>query len=355
MKLFFLSSALVCLMLAGCKKDPAGPSGSGDVPANVKGVYVLNEGDFSDPVGARLTLYDVVKDSVYRDVYEAANGNTPLGNLGDDMKIHNGKGYIVMSGSQNLIVINLSTHVKEGEAVFPGSAVHDILIDSVNSRIYVTRLFSRSVYVLNLLTLTVVDSIAVGANPQGMVISRGRLFVCNSGYGSDSTVSVIDLSVNRVIASVTTPHGPTNAAVAPDGKVWVACTGNAFGTPATAGAVVVIDPVANSVTSTIPFGENLWGVISIGADGFAYIIGSTPSSFFGGPVHRISLSSRTVISGFIPGTYYGLGYDDVAREIYVSDVKNFSGNGDVKIYTNAGALRKTFSAQKGPAVFAFRR
>lgn len=355
MKRFLLSTSLVCLMLTGCKKDPAGPSGSGDVPANVKGVYVLNEGDFSDPVGARLTLYDVAKDSVYRDVYESANGNTHLGNLGDDMKIFNGRGYIVMSGSQNLIVMNLTTHVKEGEVAFPGSAVHDLVIDSVNNRLYVTRLFSRSVYALNLSTLAVVDSIAVGANPQGMAISRSRLFICNSGYGSDSTVSVVDLSTNRVIATIPTPHGPTNAAVAPDGNVWVACTGNAFGNPATNGAVVIIDPATSSVTGTIPFAENLWGAISIGSDGFAYIIGSTPASFFGGPVHRISVSSRILVSGFIPGTYYGLGYDDVAREIYVSDVKSFSGNGDVKIYTNAGALRKVFTAQRGPAVFAFKR
>jgi hypothetical protein len=99
----------------------------------------------------------------------------------------------------------------------------------------------------------------------------------------------------------------------------------------------------------------LWGPISISSDGYAYLLGVTVGSFYGGPVHRIATGSRTVVPNFISGTYYGLGYDDVAREVYVSDVREFSGDGIVKIYTSAGALRKTFTAQTGPAVFGFRR
>lgn len=356
MKARALLLPLLAVIIASCKNNPAEPNTPAPAPNLAKAVYVLNEGDFSDPTGARLTIYDVEKDSVYRDVYEGANGGSHLGNVGDDMKFYNGKAYIVMSGSKNLIVINLATNRKELEVSFPGSAVHDIVIDSARSRLYLTRLFSSSVYVLNLNSLALIDSIAVGSNPQGMAISNGKLFVCNSGYGSDSTVTIVDASTNRVLATKTVGAGPTGAAVAPDGRVWIACTGNPFSTIPASGKVVILDPQTNSVADEISLGGfYLWGPVTIASDGFAYVIGVTPGSFYGGPVHRISLHSRSVTLGFIAGTFYGLAFDDVAREIYVCDVRDFLADGRVSIYTNAGALRKSFTAQKGPSVLCFKR
>jgi YVTN family beta-propeller protein len=356
MKTRALPLLLLAALLASCKTNPSGPNNPAPAPNLAKAVYVLNEGDFSDPTGARLTIYDVEKDSVYRDVYEGANGGSHLGNVGDDMKFYNGKAYIVMSGSKNLIVINLATNRKELEVSFPGSAVHDIVIDSVRSRLYLTRLFSSSVYVLNLNSLALIDSIVVGSNPQGMAISNGKLFVCNSGYGSDSTVTIVDASTNRVLATKTVGPGPTGAAVAPDGRVWISCTGNPFSTVPASGVIVILDPQTNGVTDQISLGGfYLWGPISISSDGYAYLLGVTPGSFYGGPVHRISLQSKSVALDFIAGTFYGLAFDDVAREIYVSDVRDFLADGTVRIYTNAGALRKSFTAQKGPAVFSFKR
>lgn len=349
---------VICLALAfgsGCKKDPAGPETPGSIPNSAKAVYVLNEGDFGDPAGARLTVLDVDKDSVYYDVFEGANSGAHLGNVGDDMKFHNGKAYFVLSGSSNLIVMNLANNVKEAEVFFPGSAVHDLLIDSVRNKIFVTRLFSNSVYVLNLATLAIIDSIAVGSNPLGMALANGRVFICNSGFGSDSTVTVADAGSHAVVATLLLSHGPSGAVLASDGRIWIACTGNQFSTPPTNGRVYLVDPATNVKVDSILFTENLFGGIAAGADGYVYILGVSPGSFSGGPVHRISVATRGVTMGFVPGTYYGLAFDDVAREIYVGDAKNFAGNGDVKIYTNAGALRKSFLAQKAPAVFGFKR
>ncbi len=353
MKLRFLF--LCVLSLYGCRNDPAGPGDPPVVPPVAKGVYILNEGDFNSVNDARLTLFDIERDSVFFDVFESANSGAHLGTVGDDMKFYNGRAYIVLSRSQNLVVMNLSNNRKEAEVFFPGSSVHDLLIDSVGNRLYLTRLFSQSVLVLNLSTLDILDTIMVGSSPQGMALANKKLFVCNSGYGSDSTLSVINTTTNDVITTLDVGDGPTQAAVAADGKVWVACTGNAFSAPPTTGTIFIIDPQTNSKVDSLLFTENLWGTISIGSDGYAYVIGVTPGSFYGGPVHRVSVATKSIATNFISGTYYGLAFEDVAREIYTADVKNFSGNGEARIYTNAGALRKSFAAQKGPAVFCFKR
>jgi YVTN family beta-propeller protein len=342
---------LFALILNGCKSDPA-ENVITPVP-NVTGVYVLNEGMFGDPTGARLTLYDVRKDSAYQNVFESANSGASLGSVGDDMVIHNGKAYFVMSGSNNIVAMDMSSNQKLQEVRFPGSAVHDLLIDSTRNKLFVTRLYSSSVYVLNLSLLQVIDSIRVGANPQGMALIGDKLFVCNSGYGDDSTVTVVNANTNVVTATIKLTRGPSGAAIAPDGKLWVVCAGKTFGAPIVNGRVFIVDPATNAKVDSLAFTGDLYGAIVVSSDGYAYVIGS--SAGFGGSIHRISTSSKSVNLNFITGTFYGIGYDDVAREIYASDAKSFTSDGEVKIYTNAGALRKTFPALKGPAVFGFKR
>ncbi len=345
---------VLLVSLIGCKEDPPFPALNPPTPSIVNAAYVLNEGNFGDPAGARLSLYDIDRDTVYKDVYESANSGQHLGSTGDDLKLYNGKAYVLMSGSENIVVINLSDHSLVRSATYGGDAPHDMLIDSVRNKIYVTRLYKNSVLVLDLSTLTIMDSIGVGTNPQGMALSGNKLFVCNSGYGSDRTVTVIDADADTVKRTLTLADGPTSASITADGKLWVACTGNSFGTPATFGKVFIINPQTESIEDSISFLENIWGSITAATDGFVYLIGVTPSSFYGGPVHRINIASKTVTSNFITGTFYALAYHTVSERIYAADAMDFSSDGVVRIYTNAGVLVKTFHAQKGPGVIAFR-
>lgn len=345
---------ILVVSLVSCRNEPSTFSSIVPQPLPpVKAVYVLNEGNFGDPTGARLTVYDTDRDSLYHDVYETGNGGSHLGSVGDDMQFYNGRAYFVMSGSQNIVVMNLAAKRKEREAFFPGSAVHDLLIDSTRNKLFVTRLFSSSVFVLNLTSLAIIDTIGVGSNPQGMALVGNKLFVCNSGYGNDSTVTIIDASTNRVTGTLTLAKGPSSAAVASDGKLWVACTGNAFATPPVNGKLFVIDPALGAKVDSLAFNEDLYGSITIGADGYAYVIGS--SAGFGGAVHRVFTANKAVTLNFISGEYYGLAFDDERREIYLTNVRNFANDGEVKIYTTSGALRKSFAAQKGPSVVGFVR
>ncbi|MBI1806259.1 MAG: hypothetical protein HYR76_04305 [Ignavibacteria bacterium] len=343
---------VAALLVGGCKNDPIVPLNP-PAPVVAKAIYVLNEGNFGQ-VEARLSVYDVTRDTVYRDVFEGANHGQHLGSTGDDMKLLNGKAYILMSGSENLDVISLTNHTLLQSANLPGNAPHDLLLDSARNRAYVTRLYKSSLYVLNLSTLAVLDSIAVGSNPQGMVMNGNDLLVCNSGYGSDSTVSVIDATTNMLKTTVRVGQGPTSLAVASNGKIWIACTGNAFGTPATNGSIFILKSDTYAVEDSIVFTENLWGSIAMGSDGSAYVIGVSPGSFFGGPMHKINTSTKTVTMSYISGNYYSMGIDGASGDIYLADAKNFSADGIVNIFSKDGTAKKTFAAQKGPGVIAFK-
>jgi len=61
------------------QKDPAGPEVPSAVLPGAQGVYVLHEGNYGDPIGARISLFDFARDSILKDIVESANQGTHLG------------------------------------------------------------------------------------------------------------------------------------------------------------------------------------------------------------------------------------------------------------------------------------
>jgi len=341
--------------LTSCTKDPSGPDDStGGVPA-AKGVYVLHEGNYGDPSGARLALYDLALDTVYTDVCEKANQGLHLGSTGDDMVLFRDKLYVLMSGSENLVVLGLPDHRVVQSAYYPGWVPHAMVLDSVRGRIYVTRLFKNSVMALDLATLVVLDSVGVDANPQEMALVGDNLYVCNSGYGAANTVSVLSPSPLTVRGSLRVGAGPTGIVRAGDGALWVACTGNAYATPALPGSVFKIDPASRTVQDSILFTDALWGSIAAGNDGAVYVLGVSAGSFYGGPVHRIQTSSKAVLQSAIAGTFYALAVDQASGDLYCADAKSFTSLGEVRSYSSSLVPKKVKQVERGPAVFAFAR
>jgi len=353
-----LSGLLIVVMVilnVSCKKDPTGPDVPSSVPPGARGVYILHEGNYGDAAGARLSLYDFERDSIITDIVESANQGMHLGSTGDDLKIYRNELFALMSGSENLVVLNTATHAILRSAYFAGWVPHALAIDSARGRLYVTQLYRNAVGVLDLTTLVPVDSFPVGANPQEMLIRGSRLFVCNSGYGGARSVSVYDLATRRVVSTLTIGLGPTGIVAGSDDRVWVVCTGNAYATPPVPGSLYKINSTTLSVEDSVVFGGPLWGAIDASTDGYLYVLGVTPGSFYGGPVHRMRVSSKTVTPDFVAGTFYGVAVDGVTGDVYLADAKGFTAAGEVRIFTQGGVAKRTAAVQRGPAVFVFKR
>lgn len=356
MKKMMLPLALVPLLfLTSCTKDPSGPDDGGTAPSAARGVYILHEGNFGDAAGARLALYDLVRDSVSLDVVEGANSGQHLGSTGDDMFLFRDRLYILMSGSENLVVVSTADHRILQTAYFPGRVPHAMVLDSVRGRLYITELYRNSVIAVDLVSLAVVDSAAVGANPQELLLAGTDLYVCNSGYGADRTVSVLTLAPFAVAKTLTVGSGPTGITRTPDGALMVACTGNAFAVPPVPGGLYRIDPAARAVTDSVVLTTPLWGTLTAGTNGDVLFLGTTTGSYYGGPVHRYHLASRTVTQSVIAGTFYALAVDGVSGDVYVADAKGFVSAGEVAVYSSAFNAKKSLTVQRGPAVIAFKR
>ena len=90
----------------------------------------------------------------------------------------------------------------------------------------------------------VFDRIKVGANPEGVATASGKLYVCNSGFGSDNTVSVLNVGTGTLITTVVVGDSPSEVGIGPNNVVVVKCDGKSdYSNPAndTPGAIAIIN------------------------------------------------------------------------------------------------------------------
>lgn len=95
-----------------------------------------------------------------------------------------------------------------------GSRPMGVAANRTTNRVYVSRLFSDSVTVIDGVSNTVLGTVSVGSYPRSISINEksNRVYVANSNGGS---VSVIDGGSNAVITTINVGTGPTGLAVNP--------------------------------------------------------------------------------------------------------------------------------------------
>ncbi|MFI5252302.1 MAG: DUF5074 domain-containing protein [Bacteroidota bacterium] len=354
-RLLLITLALWSLL--GCKKDPITSYTQNTVPGGItRTVYVLNEGMFghyADSVSARLTLYDYNTKTVYKDIFENANNGQHLGDTGDDMVLAGDRLFILMSNSKAITILHIPDYKLVNTASFQSGSPHDLMYDAVRHRLFFTNFTGNTITVLNDTSLSTVKEIQVGSNPEGLAIRNDKLFVCNSGFGADSTLSVINLNTLSVDTTLVLSMGPTSATVSSDGHIVIACAGNFT----VNGSVYAIDPVTLAKTSKIQFSTNLFfnsGSITADTSGNVFVIGTVPNTYTGGPIHKINLAAGLVFLNYCQGVFYGLSVNRYTNELFIADAKNFTGDGVISIINPDGTIKEVFSAQRGPSVFAFR-
>ena len=144
-----------------------------------------------------------------------------------------------------------------------GSSPYGVAITPDGNYAYVTNHGSGTVSVIQISTNKVTSTVTVGSSPYGVAITPDGNYAYVANYGS-GTVSVIQISTNTVTATITVGSNPIGVAITPDGTyAYVANSGTT--------TVSVIQISTNTVTATITVGSNPQ-YIAITPDGnYAYV------------------------------------------------------------------------------------
>ena len=150
------------------------------------------------------------------------------------------------------------------------------------TRAYVANFGSNNVSVIDTSANTVIATVMVGNQPQGIAITPNGAFAYVANCGGD--VWVIDTATNKVATKFLVGGCPTAVAFTPDGT-------RAYVTKANANEVAVIETSSNKVTATIPVQQAPGGIAITpdGAHAYATNVGTGT-----GPVSVIDTSSNTV-------------------------------------------------------------
>jgi YVTN family beta-propeller protein len=208
-----------------------------------------------------------------------------------------------------LVNICSSLFFRDGELAYADTATKDT--SSVFQKAYVTSYTTGVVDVVDLKNLTVEKAkIKVGNTPNSAAINpnKTQVFVTNRG---DGTVSIIDPLTDTVISTIKVgvwPHGVTFNA---DGsKAYVANLSS--------NSLSVIDTATLTVTNTITVKNN--PVAMVVAQGQLYV-----TEDGGNGVIVVDVKSDTIISDIqLPGKPFGLSTNSQGTKIYVADRTNNS-------------------------------
>ncbi len=195
------------------------------------------------------------------------------------------------------------------------SFISGIAVSPVNGAIYVCDEASGLVRMVDPGTLTVVEKINVGSNPHSCVFGPDKLHLYVSNWGGES-VSVIDTVRAEQIRTVRVGVRPNDMALAPDGRLFVACAGDNTvhviqtiapekasnaGTPKAAPTEVVREIINTSIEPTILEGSTPVGV-SVSSDGKTLFVANADNNDV--MVADITNPATTTVRGFIPTGWY---------------------------------------------------
>ncbi|MDT7855737.1 hypothetical protein RQM47_03695 [Rubrivirga sp. S365] len=352
---------VLALAVAACDANDPDEVEAGTV------LFVGNQGNFSDNNGS-VTRYDVATGTVTPDAVPTVDGLVQgLVGGGDALYVllnysdsfTTGRGRIdVYDAASRTTTAQYDVRTPRGLANGPS------LTGGGPLDLYVTNLYDGTVTLLDLGTGETGAPVEVGPNPEGVVSVNGRTYVANSGFGSGTSVSVLDTETGRVVDTLDDLCvGPRTLLADADLDVWVVCTGATdFETGEVAGgAVVVLDGATGAVRTRFDYDTTL-GSATLGADGAVpsnttarevYVIGS-------GAVLRFDATDNTLDARVeVPGAPVGaVAYDADGERLYLGRpdaVSPYGADGVVTVHDRAGAEVGRFGAGIAPSALAFGR
>ncbi|MDF7813073.1 DUF5074 domain-containing protein [Hymenobacter sp. YC55] len=349
-----LLGSAAALSLVAC--DPDSDPDPNQAITPTKTVFVVNEGNFMNS-NAEISSFSKTTASVSPNLFSTVN-NRPLGDVAQSMAVQDSTGYIVVNNSNKLEVVNLRTF--RSLATINNLKLPRYFAAASATKGYVTETISYSgapgqVSVIDLKTNTVTKSIAVGVEPEQLLVVGNRLYVVNGGA---NTVTVINTTTDVVEGTITVGDSPNSLVLDRNNKLWVLSGGNVVYnanytaidyTKTTKGSLSSIVPGQLTAT-TRELATNLAQPGRLTTNGAKDRLYYT----FQGGVYSLGVNDANLpTTPIIKRSLYGLGIDPQDNTIYGGVSNGFNGAGKVIRYRNSGAPIDSFDVRVGPNSFLF--
>jgi hypothetical protein len=218
------------------------------------GMYLLSEGTMNNGNGQLAYFrYDKAGDTFVKEesMTFANYAETP-----NDLVLYGSKMYCAITGNSTegsvVRVIDPETGatLRNIPMVEDGTLRQARRIATHGGNVYVS-VYPNAVARIDTATFGVTYAGLSGTYPEGLAVDGQWLYVCNSGYGEDNRISVVNLSSFTESETIEGPYNPINIVAAGNSRLYVNTASVWTGPAAGAGANVhLLDAASKSLTRT---------------------------------------------------------------------------------------------------------
>ncbi|MGV3601750.1 MAG: DUF5074 domain-containing protein [Dyadobacter fermentans] len=220
-----LAIAFSTLAVWSCNQSDPAPKGD-----YVRGVFVVNEGNFSQNNGA-ISYFTRESNTATADIFAAANGTALKGGV-QDYAAAEEQGIILVdnmsAGQDKVQFVQRYTFKDEGTIGAPDiENPREVVI--VGRKAYVSCWGSNADYqyttgyiaVIDLTTKKVTKKIDIAKGPENLVYNAGKLFVGTTTFTNGNILTVINTNTDQVAQSIPMEGVVTPIGIDANGKLWV--------------------------------------------------------------------------------------------------------------------------------------
>lgn len=181
--------------------------------------------------------------------------------------------YIVLSGTDEIQIVDLTTMSTVGWIAFPGFSNPFWMAFLDDTTLYVTLMVDNSLARVDVAARQVDKTVPVGLSPEALIAFDNKLYIAITAYDYDTwtwgqgKVAVFDTRLDTVTAEIPVGKNPQFLDFDSQGRIHVTCTGNYWDIP---GTVYIIDPVTDTVIDSLAVGGQP-GQIAITPHDVAYL------------------------------------------------------------------------------------
>lgn len=352
-----LLAAVLAATVWSCNQSDPAPKGD-----YVQGVFVLNEGNFSQNNGG-LSYLRREDNSAIADVYATVNSTALQGGV-QGYALAGEKGIILVdndkAGQDKVLIVNANT--MEYLAAISGADVENPreVVAVSNNKAYISCWGANADYkyttgyiaVVNLETNAVTKKISIAAGPENMVFSNNKLFVGTVSYGGGKTMHVINTANDELIKTVSFDAAPSPIGVDANGKLWVSAGGNVLKTSTEAYAT------ESKLTITTDASKSVGQFAFSGDKQTVYFVLSWFDANYvsHGETYKFGINDTQINTStpFVKRVFSGLAVDPAQGLIYAGVTPSYAQAGYALRYRADGTLVDSVKVGIAPTGFVFR-
>lgn len=339
---------LFATFFAACD-EPEPPKPEPITENSVKGIYILNEGLFNMN-NSSISYYNFETGTLTEDIFREAN-NRGLGDTGSDLQIYGGKLYCIVNVSEQIEIMNAADCKSLKQISLSGKGPRKIAF--YQNKAYVS-CYDGTVIQIDTTSLEIETTALAGRNPEGLCVANHKLYVSNSGgmdYPNyDRTVSIFTLPSLTLIKTIEVGINPGIIQADEDGNVYIVSRGDYGETPST---FQKIDSKMDELVHDYEF--PILNFTFSHDNAYIYYYNTTDSWIrMLDPVSGNIINENFIADGTPIETPYSITVNPTNGDVYITDVYQYTVNGEVYCFNQHGRKKFSFEAGLNPCAIAFK-